>query len=168
GIRLVLLDVDGVLTDGRLIFDGAGRDLKSFHIRDGQGIKLLQSGGVRVGILSGRSSKAAEARCRELGMDMIHTGVKDKYTAFRRILENEKLSPEEVCYMGDDLVDIPVLSRVGLALAVADSIPEVKGVAHFVTRLGGGAGAVREASEKILKSQGKWNALVCSFLASAS
>ncbi len=155
-IRLLLLDVDGVMTDGHLTFDSAGKEIKSFHIRDGQGIKLLQAAGIQVGILTGRKSKAVESRARELGIRIVLQSVRDKSSALQTILKKENLSAEQVGYMGDDLIDVRVLSSVGFALAVADAVPEVKMVAHYTTRLRGGEGAVREISEKILKAQGKW------------
>ncbi|MBP1722594.1 MAG: 3-deoxy-D-manno-octulosonate 8-phosphate phosphatase [Deltaproteobacteria bacterium] len=155
-IRLLLLDVDGVMTDGRLGFDGEGREFKFFYARDGIGIKLLQQAGLRVGILSGRRARVVALRAKELGIFLVRQKIKDKAQAFGEILEAEKLRPEQVCYMGDDLVDLPVLCRAGFAVAVADAVAEVKSAAHWVTRSPGGRGAVREVCEKILKMQGKW------------
>jgi 3-deoxy-D-manno-octulosonate 8-phosphate phosphatase (KDO 8-P phosphatase) len=155
-IRLLLLDVDGVMTDGRLGFDGEGREFKFFYARDGIGIKLLQQAGVRVGILSGRRAKVVTLRAKELGISLIRQKIQDKSRALGEILEAEKLRPEQVCYMGDDLVDLSVLRRVGFAVAVADAVAEVKSVAHLVTQTPGGWGAVREVCEKVLKIQGKW------------
>ncbi len=163
-VRLLLLDVDGVLTDGRLTFDPAGREIKSFHIRDGQGIKLLQTAGIQVGILTGRKSKAVESRARELGIHIVLQNVQDKCHALKDILKRENLSAEQVGYVGDDLIDVPVLSSVGFALAVADAVPEVKMVAHYTTKLRGGEGAVREISENILKAQGKWQTSIRIFI----
>jgi len=155
-VRLLLLDVDGVMTDGRLGFDGQGREFKFFYARDGIGIKLLQQAGVRVGILSGRRAKVVALRAKELGISLIRQKIKDKAQALGEILETEKLRPEQVCYLGDDLVDVPVLRRVGFAVAVADAVAEVKSGAHLVTKTPGGRGAVREVCEIILKIQGKW------------
>ena len=155
-VRLLLLDVDGVMTDGRLVFDGEGREIKFFYARDGIGIRLLQQAGVRVGILSGRKAKGVALRAKELGISLIRQKIKNKAQALEEILETEKLRPEEICYMGDDLVDLSVLYRVGFAVAVADAVGEVKSMAHLVTRTPGGRGAVREVCEKILKMQGKW------------
>ena len=155
-IRLLLLDVDGVMTDGRLGYDGAGREFKFFYARDGIGIRLLQGAGLRVGILSGRRAKVVELRAGELGIDLLLQNVRDKARALEEILKKEKLSPDEICYVGDDLVDLPVLTRVGLAVAVADAAPEVKAAAHILTRKPGGMGAVREVCEILLKAQGKW------------
>ncbi|NWF54138.1 MAG: HAD hydrolase family protein [Syntrophaceae bacterium] len=155
-VRLLLLDVDGVMTDGRLGFDGKGREFKFFYARDGIGIKLLQQMGVRVGILSGRRAKVVSLRAKELGISLVRQKIQDKAQALAEILETENLRPEQVCYMGDDLVDLSVLRRVGLAVAVADAVEEVKSLAHLVTRAPGGLGAVREVCELILKTQGKW------------
>ena len=155
-VRLLLLDVDGVMTDGRLGFDGEGREFKFFYARDGIGIKILQEAGVRVGILSGRKAKVVSLRAKELGISLIRQKIKDKGQALGEILATEKLRPEQVCYMGDDLVDLAVLRRVGFAVAVADAVAEVKSRAHLVTRAPGGLGAVREVCENILKIQGKW------------
>jgi 3-deoxy-D-manno-octulosonate 8-phosphate phosphatase (KDO 8-P phosphatase) len=157
-VRLLLLDVDGVMTDGRLGFDGAGREFKFFHARDGIGIKLLQGAGLRVGILSGRKARVVELRAKELGIDLLLQKVQDKAKGLERALRKEGLRPDQVCYLGDDLVDLPVLFRVGLAVAVADASPEVKAAAHIVTRKSGGRGAVRETCESILKAQGRWRA----------
>jgi len=157
-IRLLLLDVDGVMTDGRLGFDGAGREFKSFYARDGIGIRLIQRAGLRVGILSGRRARVVELRARELGIDLLLQKVQDKARGLKEILKKEKLRPDQICYVGDDLVDLPVLTRVGLAVAVADAAPEVKAMAHVLTRKPGGMGAVREVCEILLKAQGKWKA----------
>jgi 3-deoxy-D-manno-octulosonate 8-phosphate phosphatase (KDO 8-P phosphatase) len=162
-IRLLLLDVDGVLTDGRIIFDGCGREVKFFHIRDGQGIRLLQQAGIKVGILTGRKSKAVDLRARELGMDLVFQKIRDKARALESILKKEKLRAEQVGYAGDDLVDIAVLNSVGLAITVPEASPEVKAVVQYTTRLPGGQGAVREISEMILKAQGKWARIVQTF-----
>jgi 3-deoxy-D-manno-octulosonate 8-phosphate phosphatase (KDO 8-P phosphatase) len=158
-IRLLLLDVDGVLTDGRIIYDGAGRELKFFNIKDGQGIKLLQRAGLEVGILSGRRSEAVRRRAKDLGIELLRQKVWDKAQALEVILGKTKLKPEQVCYVGDDLVDLPVFSRVGLAVAVADSVKDVKAKAHYITSQPGGRGAVREVCDLILQAQGKWKAV---------
>jgi 3-deoxy-D-manno-octulosonate 8-phosphate phosphatase (KDO 8-P phosphatase) len=165
-VRLLLLDVDGVMTDGRLGFDGEGREIKFFYARDGIGIKLLQEAGIRVGILSGRRARVVALRAKELGISLVRQRIRDKAQALEEILETERLRPEQVCYMGDDLVDLPVLRRVGFPVAVADAVPEVKFMAHLVTRNPGGRGAVREVCEKILKIQGKWEKGIRKFLSS--
>ncbi|HYB20109.1 MAG TPA: HAD-IIIA family hydrolase [Thermodesulfobacteriota bacterium] len=159
-VRLLLLDVDGVLTDGRLAFDGAGREIKFFHIRDGQGIRFLQQAGIRVGIVTGRKSEAVDFRAQELGIDLIFQKVRDKEKALGTILKKENLQAEQVCYVGDDLVDLAVLSSVGLGVAVADAAAEVRTLAHYTTRFPGGQGAVREICERILKAQGKWERII--------
>ncbi|MBI5966764.1 MAG: HAD-IIIA family hydrolase [Deltaproteobacteria bacterium] len=155
-IRLLLLDVDGVLTDGRVVYDGGGRELKFFHIKDGHGIKLLQRAGLAVGILSGRRSSAVRLRAKELGIDLLQQKALDKAKVLEAILRKKKIRAEQVCFVGDDLVDLPVFSRVGLAVAVADSVEDVKAHAHYITHRPGGQGAVREVCEMILKAQGKW------------
>jgi 3-deoxy-D-manno-octulosonate 8-phosphate phosphatase (KDO 8-P phosphatase) len=155
-IRLLLLDVDGVLTDGRLIYDGMGREYKAFHIHDGQGIVLLQRAGIKVGFLSGRISSAVKVRAKELGIWLIRQKVVDKGNALKAICKRGRMEEEEVCYMGDDLIDLPAFGRVGLAVAVADAAEELKSCAHYITRKRGGQGAVRELCELILKAQGKW------------
>jgi 3-deoxy-D-manno-octulosonate 8-phosphate phosphatase (KDO 8-P phosphatase) len=157
-VRLLLLDVDGVMTDGRLGFDGAGREFKFFYARDGIGIKLIQRAGLRVGILSGRKASVVELRARELGIDLLLQKIQDKARGLEAVLQRESLRLDQICYVGDDLVDLPVLLKVGLAVAVADAVPEVKAAAHFVTRKAGGRGAVREICEAILKAQGRWMA----------
>jgi 3-deoxy-D-manno-octulosonate 8-phosphate phosphatase (KDO 8-P phosphatase) len=155
-IRLLLLDVDGVLTDGRVIYDGTGREYKAFHIRDGQGIVLLQRAGIKVGLLSGRVSPAVRIRAKELGIRLVREKVADKGKALKAIREKERMGEEEICYMGDDLIDLAAFSQVGFAVAVADAAEDLKACAHYVTRKGGGQGAVRELCELLLKSQGKW------------
>jgi len=156
-IRLLLLDVDGVLTDGRIIYDGKGQEWKFFNVKDGHGIKLLQRAGIEVGILSGRRSSAVTHRARELKIDLVLQRALDKGKALETIQKKKEISLSEVCYVGDDLVDLPVFSRVGFAVAVADSVAEVKKKAHFVTRLPGGHGAVREVCELLLRAQRKWS-----------
>jgi 3-deoxy-D-manno-octulosonate 8-phosphate phosphatase (KDO 8-P phosphatase) len=158
-IRLLLLDVDGVLTDGRITYDGSGREWKSFDIRDGQGIRLLQRAGLEVGILSGRRSAAVRTRAKELGLRLLRQKVTDKAKALEEIMVQKNYKREQICYVGDDLVDLPVFPRVGLAIAAADSIGEVKASAHYITRNPGGRGAVREVCDLILKAQGKWAAV---------
>jgi 3-deoxy-D-manno-octulosonate 8-phosphate phosphatase (KDO 8-P phosphatase) len=157
-IRLLLLDVDGVLTDGRIVYDGAGRELKFFNIKDGHGIKLLQRAGLEVGILSGRRSPAVRLRAKELGIRLLKQRVLDKGKALEAILRKKRFRAEQICFVGDDLVDLPVLARVGLAVAVTDSVEDVKANAHYITNRPGGKGAVREVCDLILKAQGKWKA----------
>jgi 3-deoxy-D-manno-octulosonate 8-phosphate phosphatase (KDO 8-P phosphatase) len=159
-IRMVLLDVDGVLTDGRIFYAGGREEVKSFDVKDGQGIKFLQEAGIGVGILSSRKSPAVTRRARELGIRPVLQGAADKARELEAIAGRLELSPVEIAYMGDDWADLPVFRRVGLSIAVADSIPELRQIAHLVTASPGGRGAVREASEAILKAQGKWARVV--------
>jgi 3-deoxy-D-manno-octulosonate 8-phosphate phosphatase (KDO 8-P phosphatase) len=159
-IRLLLLDVDGVLTDGRITYTDAGQEIKAFHVRDGSGVKFWQRGGGRVAILSGRSSPAVARRAAELGIDPVVQGADEKLPALRRILSETGLRPDQVCAVGDDLPDLPVLTRCGLAAAVADAAPEVRAVAHFVTTAPGGRGAVREVVEWLMRAQGTWDPVV--------
>lgn len=155
-IRLLILDVDGVLTDGRLYFGPKGETLKVFHVRDGHGIKMLQKTGIEVAFLSGRRSDAAYHRAKELGISRYHEGLRDKVMVLTEIMDAMKIEAAAVAAMGDDLVDLPIMTRAGLAVAVADAPPEVKAAAHWVTNLPGGRGAVREVCDLILKAQGKW------------
>ncbi len=154
-IQLLLLDVDGVMTDGRIILDNQGLETKAFHVRDGRGIKLLQQAGIMVGIITGRSSEVVNVRCRELGITEVHQGAKDKLAVYEAILAKYHLTDEQVAYLGDDDVDVPVFKRVALAVAVADADPCVHGHVHLITRAGGGRGAVRELANLILKSNGR-------------
>ncbi len=156
GIRLLLLDVDGVLTDGRLYFDAKGEAFKVFHVRDGHGIKMAQQAGIEVAFLSGRRSDAAFHRARDLGVTRYHEGLRDKVAVLEELLAALNLAPQEVAAVGDELVDLPLMNRVGLAVAVADAAPEVRAAALWVTPSPGGKGAVREVCDLLLKAQGKW------------
>ncbi len=156
-VRLLLLDVDGVLTDGRILIDDRGNETKAFDVTDGHGIKLLQRAGVDVGLVTGRRSRVVEYRARELGIREVHQGVKDKLPVVREILERRKLGPEEVGYVGDDVVDLPVLLQIGLAVTVADAAAELRDRVHWVTERPGGRGAVREVCDAILRARGAWD-----------
>lgn len=156
-IRTLILDVDGVLTDGRLNYLPDGTELKSFHVRDGLGIQLMRAAGCRVAIISGRECSAVSRRAHELGIDPVLQGVGDKVAAFESILHELDCSPETTAYIGDDLPDLPLLTRCGLSFAVADAAPEVRATAKVILRAGGGQGAVREACELILRAKGSWN-----------
>lgn len=162
-VRLLLLDVDGVLTDGRIVYADDGTELKRFHVRDGSGLKFWRQAGKRVAVLSGRSSPAVDRRAAELGIAHVVQGQGDKLPAFERVLAEVGVSPAEVCAIGDDLPDLPVLTRAGLAVAVADACPEVRAAADYVTAVPGGAGAVRDAVEWLLKLTGEWDAVVAGF-----
>jgi len=155
-IRLLLLDVDGVLTDGSIVYSDDGTEIKRFHVRDGSGLKFWQENGNRVAILSGRASLAVERRANELGIETVLQGRSDKRPAWDELLTRTGCRPEEVCSIGDDLADVPVLLRSGLAVAVADACVEVCDVAHYVTAKPGGHGAVREAIEWLMGLQGCW------------
>ncbi len=155
-IKLLILDVDGVMTDGRIIMDDKGREMKNFDVRDGHGIKLLQRYGINVAILTGRKSKVVEYRAKDLEITEIHQKAFNKEIVLEKILQKNKLSAKDVAYVGDDIVDIPVLRRVGFSAAVADAMEIVKKSADYVTKNRGGRGAVREICEMILQAQDNW------------
>ena len=159
-IRLLILDVDGVLTDGRLYFDAKGEALKVFHVRDGHGIKLAQRAGIEIALLSGRRSDAAYHRARELGINRFHEGVRDKVAVLEEIMAAMQIQDPQVAMVGDDLVDLPIMARAGLSVAVADAVPEVLAAAHWATTNPGGRGAVRQVCDLLLKAQGKWEEVV--------
>src|SRR5919205_3206324 len=159
-IRLLLMDCDGVLTDGRITLVGDGDEEKSFHTRDGHGLVLLHRAGLRSGIISGRTSTLVERRARELGMAYVKQGTWDKIKEFEEVLREAGASDEEVAFIGDDVTDIPLMQRSALAVAVADAVEETRRAAHYVTGLPGGFGAVREVCELILKAQGQWDDLM--------
>ncbi|MCL4501783.1 MAG: HAD family hydrolase [Deltaproteobacteria bacterium] len=164
-IRLLILDVDGVLTDGRLYFDAKGETLKVFHVRDGHGIKMAQRAGIEIALLSGRRSDAAYHRAKELGISRFHESLRDKVAVLEEIMAALRIQAAQVAMVGDDLVDLPVMSRAGLAVAVADAVPEVLAAAHWVTMNPGGRGAVREVCDLILKAHGKWDEIVRPWMA---
>jgi 3-deoxy-D-manno-octulosonate 8-phosphate phosphatase (KDO 8-P phosphatase) len=163
-VRLLILDVDGVLTDGGIILDNEGNELKKFHVRDGHGIQMLQAAGVEVAIITGRGSRVVELRAQELGIRELYQRCKDKGAAYEHLLGKLGLRQEEVAYMGDDVVDIPLLRKVGLPIAVADAHQEARRHALLITSQPGGRGAVREATDFIIKAKGLWNALIGSYL----
>jgi 3-deoxy-D-manno-octulosonate 8-phosphate phosphatase (KDO 8-P phosphatase) len=158
-IKLLLLDVDGVLTDGRIIIDDRGVETKQFHVRDGQGISLLLSAGINVGFLTGRSSRSVISRAKELNVKLVRQGVQNKLDAYNEIKRRSGLKDDQIAYVGDDVVDRPVLKLAGLAVSVADGWPELISTVDFVTSAGGGRGAVREIAELLLRTQGKWSIL---------
>jgi 3-deoxy-D-manno-octulosonate 8-phosphate phosphatase (KDO 8-P phosphatase) len=155
-VLLLILDVDGVMTDGRIIVDDTGREMKNFNVKDGHGIKMLMKYGIDVAIITGRKSDVVEHRARDLGITEVHQRIFNKLEVFNDILQNRELKSEQVAFIGDDIVDIPVLRRVGFSAAVADATDEVKTVVHYITKKTGGNGAVREICDLILKAQGKW------------
>lgn len=163
-IELIVSDVDGVMTDGALVIDNQGIETKRFHIRDGQGVRLWQKAGGRFGVITLRSSQVVKLRAEELGVEIIRQGVGDKRETVKEILGELGLSPEQVCYLGDDLPDLPAVRYVGLGVAVADACEELRRAAHYVTSRPGGAGAVRETVELILKAQRRWEEVIQSYL----
>ena len=163
-VKLLLLDCDGVLTDGRIIMLPAGDETKVFDVKDGHAIVMLHRAGIKSGIISGRQSSVVRARAKELGMAHVHEMAWVKTEVYETILAEENLTNEEVCYVGDDVVDIPLLRRAGLAVAVADAVADVKPFAHLVTARAGGRGAVREVIELILRAQGKWEEVLARYV----
>jgi YrbI family 3-deoxy-D-manno-octulosonate 8-phosphate phosphatase len=156
GIKLLILDVDGVMTDGHINLNERGEEMKSFHVRDGYGLKRLMDAGIDVVIITGRKSKAVEYRAKELGIQEIHQGVKEKESLCREVIDRKKLKKNQVCCMGDDLPDLSMFNQAGISIAVADAAAEVRDAASYVTENKGGNGAVREVCELILKAQQKW------------
>ena len=159
-ISLLLIDVDGVLTTGQVIYNDAGQETKVFHVRDGLGIRMLMEAGVTVGIVTGRRSMALVHRCENLGIELLKDGIRDKAAALASILKETGMPASETAFMGDDLPDLPILRRVGIPIAVGDAHERVKQAAVLTTQAKGGCGAVREISERILKARGEWEALV--------
>ena len=160
-IKLVLLDVDGVLTDGKITYNGTGEEIKNFSVKDGLGIRLLMDSGITVGIITGRRSGALSARCQNLGIDLLYDGIrKSKIEVFQQILSDLNLSEAETAFVGDDLPDLGVMKRCGLSFTVADAVDEVKYQADFITKCSGGNGAVREICESILHAKNLWHALL--------
>ncbi|MEM1025317.1 MAG: HAD-IIIA family hydrolase [Myxococcota bacterium] len=155
-VKALLLDVDGVLTDGRVFYLGDGQEARAFHVRDGLGVQLLGAAGITVGILSGKQSEVVRRRAEEMGIELMLLGVEDKVEAYENACKQLDCADEEVAYVGDDLPDLPLIRRSGLGLAVADAAAEVRAAAHIVLRANGGQGAVRETCERILKAQGNW------------
>ncbi len=153
-IRLVIFDVDGVLTDGSLFLGDDGQEYKAFYSRDGHGMKMLQASGVPIAIITGRSSDVVKHRVTDLGIEYVYQGQRDKLVGFEHLLQQLGIAPEAIAYVGDDVVDLPVMRRVGLAIAVQDAHPLVKQHAHWQTPSGGGRGAAREVCELIMEAQG--------------
>ena len=159
-IELILSDVDGVMTDGGITYDNQGIETKTFHVRDGMGIKLWQKTGHRFGVITARSSHIVKLRMDELGVDFIRQGTDQKLAAAQQIIEELNLETQNVCYIGDDLTDVGLMKSVGMSASVADATDDVKKVADYVTKSAGGKGAIRELIEMILKSQKRWNELL--------
>ena len=158
-IQLLLLDVDGVLTDGTLIYSHDGSETKNFNVKDGLGLKLAMAAGIKVGVVTGRKSPALDHRCRDLGIRYSFAGIQDKAKILEKIAEQTGVAPELMAYVGDDLPDLPLMRRVGLSIAVADAHKSVLEYAEWTTSAAGGHGAVREVCEALLKAQGKWEKL---------
>ncbi len=163
-IELLLLDVDGVMTSGEIVYTDGGKEIKCFSVKDGLGIRLLINAGISVGIVSGRSSPALTRRANELGIGICQTGVSDKREVLDKICAQTGLLPDQIAFMGDDLPDIRVMKAAGFSFAPADAVDEVKKVADFITKTPGGKGAVREACEVILKRKSLWQQVVASLL----
>lgn len=159
-IKLILSDVDGVMTDGGITYDNQGIETKTFHVRDGMGIKLWQKTGHQFGVITARSSHIVKLRMDELGVDFIRQGTDQKLAAAQQIIGELNLETQNVCYIGDDLTDVGLMKSVGISASVADAADDVKKVADYVTKSAGGKGAIRELIEMILKSQKRWNELL--------
>ncbi|GAB4344720.1 MAG: 3-deoxy-manno-octulosonate-8-phosphatase KdsC [Gammaproteobacteria bacterium] len=163
-VRLIIFDVDGVLTDGSLLFSEAGEELKLFNARDGHGIKMAQRSGIEIAVLSGRRSPAVEKRMAGLGVRHLYQGLEEKVPAFETLIAELGVTPDQTAYVGDDVIDLPVMSRVGLAIAVQDAHPLVRQHAHWQTSQPGGRGAAREVCELVLEAQGRLTPLFEGYL----
>jgi len=163
-VKLLLLDVDGVLTDGSITYTQNGDEVKSFNCRDGFGINILRKAGVEVGIITARKSEALERRARDLSLTMLYQGIRNKASLLQEILTEMELSADQVAYMGDDWLDLCLLTKVGLALGVADATPEVRNVVHYLADNPGGCGAVREVCDLIIEAKGKRQELLNEYL----
>ena len=159
-VKMVIMDVDGVLTDGKIILDANGTESKAFYVQDGSAITYLHRAGIKTAIISGRASKVVELRAKELCIEDVYLGIHKKLDAYEQILKKYKIKDSEICYIGDDLIDLPILRKVGFSVAVPNAPSEVKEEVSYITDASGGYGAVREVTEKILKSQGKWNTII--------
>ncbi|MFM7227097.1 MAG: KdsC family phosphatase [Betaproteobacteria bacterium] len=164
-VRLMIFDVDGVLTDGGLRYGAGGEAIKTFHVLDGHGIKLLQQFNVKAAIISARESDIVKRRATDLGIDLLHQGVHDKRAAFEQLISALSLDPAQCGYMGDDVIDLPVMTRVGFCASVPNAHPEVKTRAHLLTHAKGGHGAAREVCDFILRAQGNYEAALAPYLA---
>ena len=164
-VKLLVLDVDGVLTDGRIIYTDSGEQIKQFYSKDGLGLRLLMDNGIQAGIITGRISGALTHRCRNLGIDLVFDGIFNKAEALERMARQTRIDPSAMAFMGDDLIDLPAMARAGVAIAVADAVDEVKARADIVTQAAGGRGAVREICDAILKAAGLWDKAMKPFLA---
>lgn len=163
-IKLIIFDVDGVLTDGSLFIGDDGEEYKAFHSRDGHGMKMLRATGVEIGIITGRTSNVVRHRMESLGIHHVYQGQLEKLPAFQQLTTKLGIDPQQVAYVGDDVVDLPILTRTGLAVAVADAHPLVKRHAHWITPCGGGRGAARDVCELIMEAQGTLDASLQHYL----
>ncbi len=155
-IKLLILDVDGVMTDGKIILDNEGNEIKAFHVRDGHGIKMAINAGIRIAIITGRKSNVVERRAKELGIRDVYQKALNKIEIYEEMIKKYTLEDEEAAFIGDDINDLLILQRVGLSISVSDADRHIRNKVDYVTKLGGGQGAVREAIDTILKFQGKW------------
>jgi 3-deoxy-D-manno-octulosonate 8-phosphate phosphatase (KDO 8-P phosphatase) len=162
-VKLLLLDVDGVLTDGRIVYDSGGRDMKFFDVHDGLGVYMLKKAGIPTILITAKGSRAIRPRAKDMRVDAVFADIYPKSSVLEKILKKYRINTDEVCFVGDDLVDLCLMKRVGFSVAVFNAAPEIKGVSHYVTFKEGGRGAVREVAELILKAQGKWQASVASY-----
>ena len=167
-IRMVVMDVDGTMTDGRIYIGPEGEVVKEFSVKDGMGITMLHTAGIRTAVITGRTSEIVEKRAAELHIDSVWQGVKDKRIAWQKIKEASGLTNKEIAYIGDDLNDLSLLMQAGLACCTGDAQPEVKSVSHVISSSTGGNGVVRDIAELILKTQGKWQQLVDAFAGAKS
>jgi len=163
GIQLLLLDVDGVLTDGSIIYSDAGSEIKEFNVKDGFGIRLVMAVGIKVGLVTGRTSEALDRRCRDLGINFIYGGVRHKARLLDKIFTDTGADADATAFVGDDLPDIPLMRRIGLPIAVADAHEMVRDCADWVTSTPGGRGAVREVCDALLKARGEWEGILKKF-----
>ena len=163
-IKLLILDVDGVLTDGRIVYGSYGDELKFFDVHDGFGVVLVKKAGIKTVIITAKKSKVVKIKAKELKIDRLYQNASDKLKVFNKVIKKFKVTPEEVCFIGDDLLDIPVLKKVGLAACVSNAVEEVKSYSHITTTKMGGRGAVREVCELLLKSQGRWSLITRKYL----
>ena len=159
-IKILALDVDGVLSDGKIILDHNGGEIKNFDVQDGLGMVFFRRAGLKIAIITARNSKPVDFRAKDLKVDKVYQDASPKIEYYKRMLKDLEVSDEEVCFVGDDLPDLRVLRQVGFAVAVPNAVDEIKKEAHYITRKSGGRGAVREVVELILKTQGKWDAIL--------
>jgi 3-deoxy-D-manno-octulosonate 8-phosphate phosphatase (KDO 8-P phosphatase) len=162
-IKMLVLDVDGVLTDGKLVYGTYGDEIKNFNVNDGLGMFLVKRSGLKCVILTAKASRVVRKRAKELKVDKVYDNFHYKLEAFNKILRKFRLSPEEICFVGDDLIDMPVLKRSGLAVCPPNAVDEVKDAAHFITDKSGGAGAVREVCDLLLRAQGLWEKVTAKY-----